>query len=63
MPSAGGHLRLSEAYADGWFFGYAPVTLDGAQIDFQIKEATAPHGEGRASTLADWGMAGLVKKP
>ena len=25
MPSAGGHLRASGEYRDGWFFGYTVV--------------------------------------
>jgi UDP-2,3-diacylglucosamine pyrophosphatase LpxH len=62
MVSSGGHLRLSGAYRDGWFFGYALAQVNGDKIDLQIKEAAPPHGEGRLSKLADWGMAGLVKK-
>jgi hypothetical protein len=62
MASSGGHLRLSGAYQDGWFFGYALVDVHGDRMDFQIKEAQPPHGAARASQLSDWGMAGLLKK-
>jgi Icc protein len=62
LPSAGGHLRLSGAYEDGWFFGYILVTIQGKNADSQIKEVGSPRGQGRVSRLGDWGMAGLVKK-
>ena len=62
LPSAAGHLRLSGAYEDGWFFGYILVTIQGKNADFQVKEITSPRGQGRVSKLTDWGMAGLVKK-
>jgi predicted phosphodiesterase len=63
LPSAGGHLRLSGAYDDGWFFGYTLVTVRGNQVEMQVKEAAAPHGEGRVSKISDWGMNGLMNKP
>lgn len=62
MVSSGGHLRASGAYRDGWFFGYALVRADGTSVDFQIKEASLPHGQGRITKLADWGMNGLAVK-
>jgi len=62
MPSSGGHLRLSGVYDDGWFFGHALVEVRGASTDFQIRELGAPHGEGRITKLADWGLAGLIKR-
>jgi predicted phosphodiesterase len=62
MASSGGHLRLSGVYEDGWFFGHALVEVHGKNIDFQIRELSAPHGEGRITKLTDWGMAGLVKR-
>jgi 3',5'-cyclic-AMP phosphodiesterase len=62
LPSAGGHLRLSGAYEDGWFFGYILVTIQGNNAGFQIKEVTSPRGQSRISKLADWGMTGLIKK-
>ena len=60
MPSAGGHLRGSKKYADGWFFGYALVMLDGHTVNMQIKELKAPYGQGRVNTPDDWGTAGLL---
>ncbi len=62
MPSSGGHLRLSRAYEDGWFFGYALVKVHGESIDFQIRELDKPFGEGRITKLTDWGISGLVKR-
>ena len=29
LPSAGGHLRLSGKYEDGWFFGWTGVEIRG----------------------------------
>lgn len=62
MASSGGRLRSSGAYEDGWFFGHALVEVNGKSIKFQIKEVGPPHGESRASKLADWGIVGLVQK-
>jgi len=62
MASSGGHLRLSRAYQDGWFFGYALVEVHGQSVDIQIKELGPPYGEGRITKLSDWGMAGLAKR-
>jgi Icc protein len=50
MPSAGGHLRASKKYEDGWFFGYADVAVDGAEARFRFHEL-----RGRTSALTDWG--------
>jgi Icc protein len=58
MPSAGGNLRASEEYADGWFFGHALVAVHGTDIDFQIEELKPPHGQGRVTKPTDWGMLG-----
>jgi Icc protein len=60
MPSAGGKLRASEKYADGWFFGHALVAVRGADIDFQIEELKPPHGQGQVTKPTDWDMLGLV---
>jgi 3',5'-cyclic-AMP phosphodiesterase len=60
MPSSGGHLRASRKYADGWFFGHALVEVHGTDVNFQIEELKAPHGQGRVSKPLDWGMHGLV---
>jgi Icc protein len=62
MASAGGHLRASKSYEDGWFFGYARVEVSGRDVSFQIKELKPPHGRGRVTTPEDWGTAGLVDK-
>jgi Icc protein len=62
MPSSGGHLRSSEAYPDGWFFGHALVSVRGADVKIQIEEAKPPHGQGRATSSADWGMLGLAQR-
>jgi Icc protein len=57
MPSSGGHLRLSKAYEDGWFFGYARVGVDGAAVALEFKEIS-----GRTTSERDWGPAGLIKR-
>ncbi len=62
MPSAGGHLRNSGKYEDGWFFGHVLVEAQGTHIRFQIEELKPPHGQGRVSAVDDWGMTGLVAK-
>ena len=62
MMSSGGHLRASGKYEDGWFFGHAMVEVDAAKVDFKIHELKAPHGQGRITPLADWGMLGLVQR-
>ena len=62
MPSSGGHLRSSGAYADGWFFGYAVIAVNPNGVNFQIKEVGRPWGEQRVTKLADWGILGLVRK-
>ncbi len=54
MPSAGGHLRDSKQYQDGWFFGYTMVTVNLSGASFRIKELDAPYGRGRTTTLANW---------
>jgi|SRR5579871_3907395 len=60
LASSGGHLRASEKYEDGWFFGHALVDVSGGEVTFQIKELGAPNGQGRATTPKDWGIAGLI---
>lgn len=60
LPSAGGHLRLLGKYQDGWFFGYTLVTVHGADVTMAIQELSAPYGQGRVTSLADWGLTGLV---
>jgi predicted phosphodiesterase len=63
MASSGGHLRLTNKYEDGWFFGHARVAVSGREIEFQIEELKPPHGQGRVTKAKDWGMAGLVVRP
>lgn len=62
MPSAGGHLRASKRYEDGWFFGYARVDVGGREVRFQIKELKEPYGRGRVTGLDDWGAGGLANR-
>jgi predicted phosphodiesterase len=61
MPSSGGHLRASENYAAGLFFGRALVAVKGSVVDFNIEELKPPRGQGRVTKLSDWGMLGLVE--
>ena len=58
LPSAGGHLRLSGRYEDGWFFGHTLVEVSGRGVRFEIREI-----EGRVTSLNDWGNVGLAKAP
>lgn len=62
VPSAGGHLRASGQYKDGWFFGYTVAEVKDGAVRFTIQELKAPHGEGRITALTDWGMLGLSRK-
>lgn len=59
MVSAGGHLRASGKYEDGWFYGYAVVDVNATGVHWRIRELGAPYGEGRTTSLNDWGPAGL----
>jgi Icc protein len=59
-PSSGGHLRASKKYEDGWFFSHMLAEVSGNEVVFQIREAGAPEGQGRVSSLADWAAAGLA---
>jgi|HubBroStandDraft_4_1064222.scaffolds.fasta_scaffold67036_2 Icc protein len=54
MPSAGGHLRASMKYEDGWFFAHTRVDITGTTINFQIKEL-----HNRTTTPANWTASGL----
>jgi hypothetical protein len=62
LPSAGGHLRASKRYEDGWFFGHTLVEDEGGSLTFRIEEARAPAGQGRMSKATDWGAAGLANR-
>jgi Icc protein len=55
VPSAGGHLRLSGKYEDGWFFGWTQVTVHGNAAAFAIHDL-----EGHTTALEDWTRAGLA---
>jgi 3',5'-cyclic-AMP phosphodiesterase len=61
LPSAGGQLRASMQYDDGWFFGHTMVEVHGASVSFQIFEVKPPYGQGRTSSLRDWGKLGRLK--
>jgi 3',5'-cyclic-AMP phosphodiesterase len=54
MPSAGGHLRASGKYEDGWFFGYALVEVGDSTVEFQLHQLS-----GHNTLLSQWGTAGL----
>jgi Icc protein len=54
VPSAGGHLRASGKYEDGWFFGYTAVEVGKSEPSFRIHEL-----HGRVTSLNDWSTAGL----
>lgn len=58
MPSAGGHLRASQKYEDGWFFGHALVIVQGGRIGFEVREVKGAVGLGRVSQASEWGLAG-----
>ena len=57
MASAGGHLRGSERYEDGWFFGYAVAEVRGNEVGIQIKDLA-----GRVSAPGDWRKVGAKGK-
>ncbi len=40
-PSAGGHLRLSGKYEDGWFFGWTNVEVKGREVHSRFTRWTA----------------------
>jgi UDP-2,3-diacylglucosamine pyrophosphatase LpxH len=62
IASSGGHLRASKRYEDGWFFQHTLVTVENGSAEFIVKELPAPFGQSRITTIADWGVAGLVRK-
>ena len=57
MPSAGGHLRASMKYEDGWFFAHTLVGVTDTGVSFQIKEI-----HDRVTTLTDWTASGLRRR-
>jgi 3',5'-cyclic AMP phosphodiesterase CpdA len=60
LPSAGGHLRATKQYKDGWFFGHTLVHVHGSSVEMDIEETAAPFGKGRITHLNDWTGAGLA---
>jgi len=62
VASSGGHLRLSKKYEDGWFFGYSVIEVRGGQATFRIQELKPPNGEGRVTSLDEWGKTGLLQR-
>jgi Icc protein len=56
LPSAGGHLRLSGKYEDGWFFGWTGVEVRGGEVVFQVHAL-----DGATTSLSVWGRAGLIQ--
>jgi len=62
MESAGGHLRDSGKYEDGWFFGYTVVDVSPPGERFTIHELGTPYGKGRIADLSAWGKAGLINR-
>jgi UDP-2,3-diacylglucosamine pyrophosphatase LpxH len=61
MASSGGHLRESRTYEHGWFFQHTLVRVQGDAADFEIKELSAPFGQGRVTKPEDWSATGLKK--
>jgi hypothetical protein len=57
LPSAGGHLRLSGKYEDGWFFGWTAVEVRGREVAFQVHAL-----DGATTPLSAWGRVGLLAK-
>lgn len=57
MPSAGGHLRASMKYEDGWFFAHTLVEVSGTEVHMTIKEIHS-----RQTTPQDWGASGLAHR-
>ncbi len=61
MASSGGHLREPRTYERGWFFQHTLVTVHEDKADFEIKELSAPFGEGRVTKPENWNPLGLKK--
>ena len=57
MPSAGGHLRASMKYEDGWFFAHTLVEVTDTEVRMRIKELNH-----RVTEPNDWGASGLVHR-
>lgn len=61
LPSAGGHLRESKKYKEGWFFAYTLATVTPAGISFGVHELQAPYGEGRVTKLDNWSGPSFIE--
>jgi Icc protein len=59
VPSAGGNLRATKKYEDGWFYGYMVVDVKSAAATVTVKELGEPFGKGRSTALAEWGKPGF----
>ena len=57
MVSSGGHLRGSERYEDGWFFGYTVAAVRGNEVGIRIKELG---GQRRVSEPRGWRKVGAA---
>jgi predicted phosphodiesterase len=62
LPSAGGHLRGSRKYEDGWFFGYTAIEVHKTEGGFRIDTKIHPLA-GPVTELRRWGAAGLAGTP
>jgi len=61
-PSAGGNLRSTRQYEDGWFYGYMQVDVSPGSASISVKEIGPPFGRSRTTALSDWGKTGLVQR-
>jgi 3',5'-cyclic AMP phosphodiesterase CpdA len=59
-PSAGGNLRSTKRYEDGWFYGFMQVDATADSANILVKELGEPFGRGRSTALAGWGRTGLA---
>jgi predicted phosphodiesterase len=59
LGSSGGHLRGPKTYERGWFFQHTSVNVRDMSVHFGIKELGAPYGQGRETSIEDWGSSGL----
>lgn len=48
-PSSGGKLK-GEGFAQGWFYGYAQVVVEGSSAEITVHEIGPPFGQGRVIT-------------
>lgn len=62
LPSAGGHLRDTGKYEDGWFFGFTEVVVRKSDAGYEIRLTIHRLG-GTVTDLGRWGPAGLLATP